>query len=170
MTDTVALPPNSNGKTIGLLLLSLVCAPLAIYLDGATNFTILINLRLWMALFPFSVVHAWVYILRSEERRQMSRPARYRLRIRNPEGIPPHAQATAASRTDMKSTKTPTTIMPPPPKPSDDPFKDPQNEKTATEGQHPRKDSNRPKSTTNTWAPSSTPFWGPYKDQIMDEI
>ncbi|KAF2872207.1 hypothetical protein BDV95DRAFT_606761 [Massariosphaeria phaeospora] len=144
---SVALPKNSVARIIGLLLLSLVIPPLALYLDGATSLTILIDALFYFTLlWPISAAIAFGYILRSKKRRNMSRPARYRLWVQNPPGTAPHEahnSATTPKPAELDSPPAPVPDLPmslpvlenpmvlPAPKTtaptliSEDPFKDP---------------------------------------------
>lgn len=79
MHPTIALPRNRIQTTIGLLLLSLVLPPLAVYLDGGSHSTVLLSILMCYLGFLPAVVHAIFYVLRSRKRRMMSRPMRYRL-------------------------------------------------------------------------------------------
>jgi uncharacterized membrane protein YqaE (UPF0057 family) len=93
--SAVALPKNSPAKTTGLILLSLIFSPLVVYLDGGSSMNVFINFIFWVNLvWLISIPWAIAYVLRSDERRKMSRPWRYRLWVRNGEGYPPHSKAT----------------------------------------------------------------------------
>jgi hypothetical protein len=92
--SSVAQPKNSAKRTTGLILLSLVVSPAAIYLDGGSSLTVAMNFLLWLnLLWIISVPLAIGYILRSQETRGMARPCRYRLWVRNGEGYAPHCKA-----------------------------------------------------------------------------
>ncbi|KAF2788250.1 hypothetical protein K505DRAFT_112647 [Melanomma pulvis-pyrius CBS 109.77] len=95
--SSVALPKNRKRTTTLLLVLSIFFPPLALYLDGATGLTVLINLILWLNFFLPAVVHAIVYVLRPQETRNRSRPCRYRLWVENAPGTKPHEQASKAA-------------------------------------------------------------------------
>ena len=89
----VASPKNTPAKSVGLVLLSLICSPLALYLDGASTVNVVINFILWLnLLWLISVPWAIGYVLRSEENRNMSRPWRYSLWVHNREGYAPHSR------------------------------------------------------------------------------
>lgn len=97
------LPKNTKSTTFGLLILATLLPPLAVYLDGATTFTVGLNIFLtiffWFLAFLPGIIHAYIYILRSGERRKISRPARYRLYALHAQGTQtpsgPKSQETA---------------------------------------------------------------------------
>jgi uncharacterized membrane protein YqaE (UPF0057 family) len=62
-----------------LLFLSFFAPPVAVYLDGGSPSTVLLSI--FMCYFGFlpAVLHACFYVMRSQKRRMMSRPMRYRL-------------------------------------------------------------------------------------------
>jgi len=91
--SAVAVPKKSPWKTTGLILLSLVVSPMAVYLDGGSSLNVVLNFILWInLLWPISVPWAIGYVLRSDERRKMSRPWRYSLWVRHSEGYAPHSK------------------------------------------------------------------------------
>jgi uncharacterized membrane protein YqaE (UPF0057 family) len=77
----ISLPENRASTRVGLLLLCICCPPLAVYLDGGSPTTVLVNTWLSVLLMFPAVIHAWCYILRPTKRRMIARPMRYRLWI-----------------------------------------------------------------------------------------
>jgi uncharacterized membrane protein YqaE (UPF0057 family) len=89
-TATVALPKPRKRITIGLVVLTIFVPFLAIYLDGASKNTILLNFVLWIGVFPpFATIHAIVFLCRDRKHREMSRPMRTRLWSKNKHGSQP---------------------------------------------------------------------------------
>jgi uncharacterized membrane protein YqaE (UPF0057 family) len=96
----VALPKNSPRKTFGLIVLTIFFSPMAVYLDGGFNLAVWLNFILWFnLLWPISIACAIGYVLRSERSRKMSRPMRYSLWVRHPEGPQPHSQIVPSTKT-----------------------------------------------------------------------
>jgi hypothetical protein len=114
----VVLPRNSPWVTIGLLLLSLVLSPLAIYLDGGSSVNVAINLVLYIhLLWWISIPWAFIFILRSRKKRNMSRPWRSSLWARNGEGLAPHPKAATKKPIAPKQDEVAAT-----PRPNEDPL------------------------------------------------
>ena len=81
--ESVALPKNRKRFTTLLILIAILCPPWALYLDGASGTTVMVNFLVWLWLwFIPAIIWAVYYVLRPSERRKISRPARYRLWVR----------------------------------------------------------------------------------------
>jgi uncharacterized membrane protein YqaE (UPF0057 family) len=88
------LPKNRKRTTVRLLIIAFFLPPAAVYLDGASWNTVWLYVMLWIFWPPLAIPPAFCYVLRSRERRNTSRPARYRLWMRH---HPKTAQKVAAS-------------------------------------------------------------------------
>lgn len=110
---SVALPKRRKRDLPWLLILAIIVPPLAVYLDGASVSTYqtlfwvwILGLLFWIPL-PFAVGWAIIYLLRTTERRQMARPARHRLWVKNPEGKRPFEEATSPAIPEASTTARP---------------------------------------------------------------
>lgn len=85
--EAVDIPRPQKRVTFGLIVLAIFMPWLALYLDGASWQTIGLNFAAWILL-PIpgtaaAIMHAIICLLRSEEHRKYSKPARRRLRYNN---------------------------------------------------------------------------------------
>ncbi|KAF2244391.1 hypothetical protein BU26DRAFT_569374 [Trematosphaeria pertusa] len=127
---SVALPKPRKRTLTGLLVLAFFIPPLALYLDGASGICVIVNLVVWgIIFFPAGIIHAFVYLLRSQERRNMSRPMRYRLWARSAEGTRPLEEAPKSPALLFEREESRALTAHPsyasPTGPEDNPFKDP---------------------------------------------
>lgn len=113
----VALPKPRKRVLTGLLVLGFFVPPLALYLDGASAANVFINFLVWgFVFFPAAWIHAWIYLFRSQDRRNMSRPMRYWLWVRNAEDKKPLGYAASTPQPEpeyMDSTLSKATIKTP---------------------------------------------------------
>lgn len=93
---TMELPRRRKRDIPWLLAVAFFIPPLAVYLDGASRWTVrtILWVWLWGSFFlgiglPIAMGWAIGYISRSNERRRMSVPMRRRLWVKNPEGKKP---------------------------------------------------------------------------------
>ncbi|KAF2016327.1 hypothetical protein BU24DRAFT_199254 [Aaosphaeria arxii CBS 175.79] len=134
----VALPRTRKRTKTYLLLLAILCPPLAIYLDGASSTCIITNVILWIPtwLVP-GIIHAWFYILRSQYHRNISRPVRSRLWVQNDPRLQKEFELQENKRrrtnlfsitnSEIKPLPPPGTVAPtlPTRRPTENPFRDP---------------------------------------------
>lgn len=79
----VSLPKNTITRKARLLLLCFFCPPIAVYLDGASRRTFLLNYVLFLCGILPGVLHAIMFVLRSKKKREEARPMRIRLYLRH---------------------------------------------------------------------------------------
>jgi hypothetical protein len=85
--EAVNVPRPRKSVTFGLIVLALFLPFFALYLDGASWPTVGLNFAAWF-FFPVvgtggAIIHAIICLLRNDQHRQYSKPARRRLRYNN---------------------------------------------------------------------------------------